>query len=110
MVGSYGISEEWKGKVSVEFTGSLTEKAFHQRKSLRIVNITEDPSYGSTHLAQQCGFTSIMVIPFIIKNKLIGEVTLYIGNNKSLDLFENEFIEKYTNLIALILATLENRS
>ena len=104
MISSFGVNDNWKGKTSVAYPGSLIEKAFKQDMPLKIVDVTKEPMYNSTHLARMHNFSSLLVIPLTYQNELVGGITMYVTPEKKLELFENDFMEQYATLIGLIIA------
>lgn len=105
LLSTFGVMEDWKGKSTVEYQGSLVEKAFKQGMPLKIIDITKEPKYASMHLAKKHNFCSALIIPLTFRGKLVGSLSLYVTPDKKLELFENEFIEKYATLIGIVLAT-----
>ena len=71
---------------------------------MKIIDITSEPRYASVRLAKSHNFSSLLIIPLIFKSTLIGTLSLYVTPDKRLELFENEFIEDYAKLLAVVLA------
>ena len=106
LLSHFGVTEEWEGKSKVNLKNSLTEKAFNERRPLKIIDITTEPKYHSAHLARKNNLCSLLLIPLIFKGNLIGSLSLYTTPERKLEIFENEFIEKYAKLIEMIVATM----
>jgi PAS domain S-box-containing protein len=105
LVSSFGVTNDWQGNASIKFPGSLAEKAFKQNTPLRILDVLSEPLYQSKSLAQKHNLSSLLEIPLVFRNQPVGTLALYLRANKKLEIFENDFIEKYAKLISLIMAT-----
>lgn len=104
MVSSFGLSEDWKGKAIVKYKDSMTKRAVESGGPLKIIDIAKHTTYHSRHLAKKSNLTSMVVYPLIFQSELVGSLSLYAGPEKKLEIFENDFIEKYASLLALAIA------
>ncbi len=105
LVSCFGLTD-WKGKASIKYENSLAQKAFEQKKSLKIIDVTLEPRYQSPYLAKKNQLCSLLLIPLQFKSKFIGSISLYVRPEKKLTIFENEFIEKYAKLIEIAMGTM----
>lgn len=103
MLSSFGMSDDWKGKKVLKYSDSVVKRAFAKRTPLKVVDIAADPSYHSKNLARKSNFTSMLSIPLIFRDELLGSLSLYTGPDKRLEIFENDFIEKYAQAVSLVL-------
>lgn len=103
MLSSFGLSDDWRGKRVIKMNESLLRRAVDRRAAVKIVDIASEFSYHSRNLARKSNLTSMMMIPLLYGDRIIGGLTLYVGPGKKLEIFENDFIEKYAGLISLIL-------
>jgi len=105
LISSFGLGSDWQGKSSIKYPNSLVEKAFKMETPLKIIDITTEPRYQSKYLAKKSNLCSLLLIPLKSKGQLIGSLSLYCTPEKKLEIFENEFIEKYAKLIEIVLAS-----
>jgi len=105
MISHFGFSQDWSGKQKIHFKWSLAEKAFEHGKPLKIIDIFEEPKYQTPALARKHGMTSLLLIPLKVRWNFIGILSLYTKADKKLEIFENEFIEKYAKVIQMVLAS-----
>ena len=103
MISSFGFSEWWEWKSAIKFKKSLIEKAYKTRTPLKIMDLNKEPLHQSLSLARKNNLTSLLLIPLTCKWKLVGSLSLYTKADKKLEIFENEFIEKYAKIIQLVL-------
>ena len=104
LLSSFGLSDDWRGKAAIKFRGGLAEKAFTLRAPLKVIDLTQEPRYHSPHLAKKHNLLSMLIIPLIVEDALVGTLSLYVSPEKKLELFENEFIERYASIVALALS------
>jgi len=103
MISHFGFSQDWSGKKKIHFKWSLAEVAFKNWKPLKVIDIFEEPKYQTPALARKHGMTSLLLIPLKVRWKFIGMLSLYTKADKKLEIFENEFIEKYAKVIQMVL-------
>ncbi len=106
MISSFGVGEDWKGKASIKLENSLTEKAFEQGIPLKVIDIAKEAKYQSVYLGKKNNLCSLLLIPLLFQEKLIGSLSLYTTPDKKLEIFENDFIEKYAKVIELIIGNM----
>lgn len=99
-----GNIEGWQGKSSIDYRNSLAEKAFKEETPQRVMDIAQEPRYQSIQLARANNLFSMMLIPLSVGEKKIGTVSLYARAEKTLEIFENPFIEEYASLAGIILS------
>jgi len=104
MVSHFGFTQDWSWKKKIHFSWSLAEQAYKNGKPLKIIDILQEPKYQTPALARKHGMSSLLLIPLQAKWKFIGMLSLYTTADKKLEIFENEFIEKYSKVIQLVLA------
>lgn len=105
-ISSFGVGNDWEGKKVTKFKNSLYEKAFLQGKPLKIIDLAKEPKYESKFLAKKNNFCSLLLIPLVFKSEFVGCLSLYTGTDKKLEIFENEFIEKYSKVIEILVGTM----
>jgi len=105
MISHFWFSQDWSGKKKIHFKWSLAEKAFESWKPLKIIDLLQETKYQTPALARKHGMTSLLLIPLMAKWNFIWVLSLYTKADKKLEIFENEFIEKYAKVIQLLLAS-----
>lgn len=105
LLSSFGVDEDWRGKVSIRYVGSLAERAFVKKQPLRIIDLVKETKYQSPFLAKKMNLSSLLLIPLTYRGRFIGSLSLYANPDRKLEIFENEFIEKYSRLVEMVLGT-----
>ncbi len=99
-----GSIDGWQGKSFIEFKESLAEKAFNESAAQRVMDIAQEPRYQSIQLARANNLFSLMLIPLQVGERRVGTISLYAKAEKTLEIFENPFIEEYASLAGVILS------
>ncbi len=103
MVSYFGFSQDWAGKRKIFFKGSLAEQAYNNGAPMKIIDLRKEPLYQTAALAKKHNMTSLLLLPLGAKGEFIGLLSLYTKADKKLEIFDNEFIEKYAKIIQIIL-------
>jgi PAS domain S-box-containing protein len=98
---------DWNSKGSIAVTGSLAESAFQTRRPLKVMDITQEPLYSSPGFARKNDLRSLLLIPLLVNQKLIGTISVYISSQKSLDVLDHEFIPIFAKQAALVLSNIK---
>lgn len=104
LVSHFGFAAEWQGKREIPFKGGLLEKAMAHGGPLKILDLATETRYSMPNLARKHNLCSLLLIPILFRGELLGSLSLYTGESRKLEIFENDFIEKYAQLIGSILA------
>ena len=107
MVSNFWLIKDWEWKTIVKFKNSLAEKAYKNNAPLKILDINKEPLYISQTLARKNNFSSVLIIPLQLKWKVLWNISLYTKPDKKLEIFENDFIEKYAKIIELVIGSME---
>ncbi len=104
MISHFWFQEGWDGKSSIKYKNSLAKKSFESGSPLKILDINRETLYQSIWLARKNSLTSLLLIPLKSKWELIGTLSLYTRPDKKTQILENDFIEKYAQVIQIVLA------
>src|SRR6185295_3170630 len=99
----FGATKNWWGNAVVRYKGSLVERAFLAKQSLKVIDLANEPRYHSAQLARSHGFSSLLVIPLGYKGQFLGAISLYVTADKKLEILENEFLENYAKVVEVVL-------
>jgi signal transduction protein with GAF and PtsI domain len=99
LVSSYGLSEKYIGKGSVDADRSISEAM--KGKTVCIYNVRKDPRVQYQKEAIEEGIYSIVSVPFIIKRRVIGVLRLYTKKPRTFSKAEISFIEALAEMGAI---------
>ena len=100
-----GVEAAWWGKAKVPYLNTLAEKTYKLRRPLFINDIQNNPVYSSPKLASDHGFIAALCIPLYVKNKYLGNITLYSSEKNKLNLIDDSFIANFGKQASLALTT-----
>lgn len=100
-----GLNEEWHNKNKIAYKNSLAEEAYRLKRPLIIQDLNGNKKHQSINLVKKHHFTSLVLIPLIIGEKLIGTISLYATTSSKFRLIETDFLERFGKQCALALFT-----
>lgn len=71
------LSEEYKKKPNIKVETSLSGEVLKTRKAVTVADVRTEEKYSYRELAQKEGFTSMVAVPMIVKDKAIGVINVY---------------------------------
>ena len=84
------LSEEYKKKPNIRVENSITGKAVKALKPVQVLDVRREEQYAYRDLAVKEGLTSMLAVPMMVKNKVIGVISVY---TKAQHQFNNEEID-----------------
>lgn len=108
MISNFWLADNWEGKKKIKYKNSLAEKAVIANRSLKIIDIWNEPLYNSPSLARISNVSSLLLIPLQSKWEIMWTLSLYTQADKKIQIFENDFIEQYAKVIELVMSTSMN--
>lgn len=100
-----GVQAAWWGKSKVPFKNTAAERAYKTHGPLFINDIQNNPVYTSPKLATEHGFIAALSIPLYVKNRYLGNLTLYSSEKNKLMLTDDSFITNFGKQASLALLT-----
>ena len=77
LVGGYGLSEEYKAKVSLKIGEGLVGKVAQQKRPISSDDISKDSRILYPEIGKKEGIFSLICVPILTENKLLGTLTVY---------------------------------
>lgn len=71
------LSDDYKKKPSIEVSNSLVGQVVTTKKPLQVYDVTKEQKYVYRELAAKEGLTSMLAMPMMFKDKVIGVVSVY---------------------------------
>lgn len=96
-----GLGDEWLGRKTIKYEGSLIEAAVTSGKPFRVPNVESDARYSSPSLARKNNLRAALVIPLILRGEVMGSLTLYLAHEHNLELLDEEFIDIFAQEAAI---------
>jgi len=105
IVASQSLDPEYRNKPPVKVNGSLTGKAVLTKQPVFVRDVRKDNSYQYQDLAIKQGLVSLLVVPMIFKNKVLGIINSYKPEEHDFTQEEIAFAQSVANQCA---AAIEN--
>lgn len=104
-----GVSQKWLSKNKIPLKGTLAEDAVKNKRPLLIDNVQSSFKHKGIKLVKAHKFTTLILIPLILPNKVIGTISLYAIDPAKFRFIETDFLENFSKqcALALHLKTLE---
>lgn len=74
---AYGLSLEYRKKGSIKIKDSIAEQAIKKKKPQAVPNVFKDPRYKHLNYAKKAHLKSLLSVPLISKNKVLGVLNVY---------------------------------
>jgi|SRR5579863_527892 len=89
------LSEEYKRKAHLKVGESVSGRVVKEGHPITVSDVTQEPLYKYQELAQREGLCSLLSVPMMIKDRVIGVVNLYTA-------VEHHFSEEEIHLLQVI--------
>lgn len=74
------LSERYRSKPPVKIGESVSGRAVKQKKPVVVLDVTHEADYRYKEIAEQEGLKSMISVPMMIKNRVIGVLNCYTSN------------------------------
>lgn len=101
---SHGAGKNYQNKPPLPVTESLLGVVVSRRKPLSVLNVREHHRYRHLEVAKREGLVSLLAVPLIFHDKLLGVLAVY---TKQLHRFSNDEIRLLTSLADLSAVAIE---
>lgn len=89
------LSDEYKNKPNVKVSQSISGRAVREKKPITVINITKEKDYMYPKIAAKEGIVSLLALPMMIKDKVIGVINSYTEE-------EHEFTQEEIDMLQAI--------
>src|SRR3989339_1185791 len=109
LVSCLGVSQKWTSKNKIPLKNSLAEDAIKNKRPLLIDNVQSSFKHKGIKLIKAHKFTTLILIPLIFTNKVIGTISIYAVDPAKFRFIETDFLENFSKQcsLALHIKTLE---
>ena len=95
------LSEEYKNKPPVKVGSSISGLAVKEKKPIFVLDVKKDPRYMYPQIAEKEGLCSMLAVPMIVKDKVIGVLNIYTSEPYEFKEEEIKIIQTIANQAAL---------
>ena len=101
------ISEEYLKERSLKLGEGVVGHVAEQKKPLAILDVLKEPLYKEKELARKEGLVSMLSIPLIVKDKVIGVINVYTSHPHEFTGTEKDILTVVANQAAICIESTE---
>lgn len=102
LVGSYGLSKDYLDKGPISALRSIAS-SLQDAQPVAIFDVTDDPRLQYPEAAKKEGIASILAVPIIIGEKLIGSMRVYTAEPWEFTLNDVNFVQAVAQVVGMAL-------
>jgi GAF domain-containing protein len=89
------LSDEYRNKPSLKLDSSISGKAILTRKPIAIPDVRIEQDYGFQDIARREGIVSLLCVPMVVKNKVIGVINSYTSKSHA-------YVDRELTLLSMV--------
>ena len=97
------LSTAYKDKPPIRVSQSVGGKALEKRHPIQVADVTKDPSYGFPEIAKQEGLRSLLSVPLMLSDRVIGVLNCYTEEEKIFNKEEIQLAQTIANQMAVVI-------
>lgn len=98
------LSEEYINKPPLKVGESISGKAVKEKRPITVLDVTKEPEYKYPQIAKKEGICSMLAVPMMIKDEIIGVVNSYIASEHKFSDDEVKVLQSVANQAAVAIA------
>ncbi len=95
IVATQSLSDEYRQKANVKVGESISGQVVKERRPIAILDVTRDPHFRFPDLAKREGLFSLLSVPMMIKDRVIGVINSYTSK-------EHQFTPEEVNILQTV--------
>lgn len=95
------LSTAYRDKPPIKIEQSVSGKVVEKRQPIQVANVTEDPVYSYPEIARQEGLKSLLSVPLLLSDKIIGVLNCYTEEEKTFSREEIQLVQTVANQAAI---------
>ncbi|MFQ5542869.1 MAG: GAF domain-containing protein [Nitrospiria bacterium] len=107
IVATQSLSEAYRSKANVKIGESISGQVVKEKRPIMVLDVTKDQQYSFPMLAKKEGLVSMLSVPMMIKNRVIGVLNSYTSSRHSFSQEEVNLLQTVANQAAV---AIENTS
>jgi signal transduction protein with GAF and PtsI domain len=77
IVATQSLSEQYRWKASLKVGQSISGRAVQERRPIIVLDVTKEPDYMYREIAAKEGLCSLLSVPMMIRDKVVGVINSY---------------------------------
>ena len=95
------LSTLYREKPPIKVGQSVSGKVLEQKHAIQVEDVTESPIYGYPDIARQEGLKSLLSVPLLFSEKVIGVLNCYTEEEKNFNKEEIQLVQMIANQVAM---------
>ena len=101
IIATQSLSNEYRNKGNVAVGTSISGRAVTEKKPIMVLNVTKEPNYVFKEIAQKEGLKSMLAVPMILRNKVMGVINIYTTDEHEFTESEIRILQSVANQAAI---------
>lgn len=95
------LSTLYRDKPPIKTGQSVGGKVVEKKQAIQVEDVTESPIYGYPEIARQEGLKSLLSVPLLFSDKVIGVLNCYTEEKKTFSKEEIQLVQTIANQVAM---------
>lgn len=101
IVATQSLSEEYRKKANLRVGQSISGRAVLEKKPVKVLDVAKEPGYKYPELAQKEGLVSLLAVPMMLKDRVIGVLNSYTSKEHRFAPEEVQILQAVANQAAI---------
>ena len=97
------LSTAYRDKPPLKIGQSVSGKVVEKKHALQVADVTKDPRYGYPEIAAQEGLRSLLSVPLMLSDKIVGVLNCYTEEEKTFTREEIQLVQTIANQAAIVI-------
>jgi signal transduction protein with GAF and PtsI domain len=95
------LSEEYRNKPNLKVGQSISGKVVKEKKPITVLDVTKEPNYMYPEIAKKEGLCSLLSVPMMVKDRVIGVINSYTSEEHRFTEEEIKILQSVANQAAV---------
>ena len=95
------LSTLYRDKPPIKVGQSVSGKVVEKKHAIQVEDVTESPIYGYPEIARQEGLKSLLSVPLLLSEKVIGVLNCYTEEERTFSKEEIQLVQTIANQVAM---------
>lgn len=101
IVATQSLSDEYRRKANVKIGESVSGRAVKEQRPITVLDVTRDQQYRFPDLAKKEGVCSLVSVPMMVKNRVVGVINSYTSTEHAFTQEEIKILQAVANQAAV---------
>jgi len=97
------LSTAYRDKPPIRVGQSISGKVVEKKHAMQVADVTQDPVYSYPEIARQEGLKSLLSVPLLLSDKIVGVLNCYTAEEKVFSKEEIQLVQTIANQAAIVI-------